>query len=365
MESLPASLQALLPQAPVETAEACVREWEELLALQSRLLAESERGLPHAPLAPSPLVQHVTALLDAEDVRWRDGAYVLERRWAAEREALVGWWRSDDAAALHQSVEDAGEMAARLTASLRDLPPSASSAERVALREALGLAELDISTLLLMSEQELGAPIKGDTASSLCEHVFRAAACREVPLARDFVATVERLSRERARAVSGDADPPATPFGATPDVSMPPDSRARAAAMCLLLSLVANATPLQRLHAMLPYVYESAIDEEPLPFRAQLDLFRSMHAAAATAKVAMVELLRSFSTTRTGSDLAGPLNMQAKIRTQDAEDALNAVLSKRPYTWAVQPPHALEFLMWCSTVDDTIRAAVSSTVQEP
>ena len=137
--ALPASLRALLAQAPAELVDACLREWDELVALQDRLVAESKAGVDYEASESGPMLQHVMASLDAEEVRWRDGAMAIERRWLSEREALLGWWRSDDAAALHQQVEAASLMAVQLADAVSALPPSRLSAERLALGRTLGI----------------------------------------------------------------------------------------------------------------------------------------------------------------------------------------------------------------------------------
>eukprot|EP00966_Prymnesium_polylepis_P114500 2645847-Prymnesium_polylepis.1 len=153
--ALPASLKFLLAQAPAETVDACRREWAELMALQERLVAESELGVSYEPAEADAELQRVVASLDAEEVRWRDAAHTIERRWLADREALIGWWRSDDAAALHKQVQAASHMADQLAEAVGKLPPSHRRDERIALAHALGVDALDPLTLLHVIQSEL------------------------------------------------------------------------------------------------------------------------------------------------------------------------------------------------------------------
>ena len=145
--------------------------------------------------------------------------------------------------------------------------------------------------------------------------------------------------------------------------------RVRAAATCLLLGLTADASPLVRLDALLPLVHcqragavpcpeasPSEPHEPPLPLRSQIQLFGSLFAAAATASAAMADLCVTWG-------LAEALETPASVALDAAavEAALQAALPKRPQTWAVRPPPAREFLLWCATADATISAAVART----
>lgn len=46
---------------------------------------------------------------------------------------------------------------------------------------------------------------------------------------------------------------------------------------------------------------------------------------------------------------------------QVVEIALNSALQRRPQTWGVRPPNALEFFMWCAISDETISGIVAMT----
>ena len=205
--AIPASLLPLLAQVPAELpgkepgdppwrpADVCRQEWEELMALQDRLIAEAELGVEYEAAESDPLLQRVVAGLDAEEVRWRDGARAIERQWLAEREAIIGWWRSDDAATLHKQVEAANRMADQLAESVSGLPPSRLSAERAMLSRALGLDALDAATMIRLCEEELGAPESPEATTAMrVENLLRACSCWGTRLAEHLVPTLERVA---------------------------------------------------------------------------------------------------------------------------------------------------------------------------
>ena len=163
------------------------------MALQDRLIAEAEAGVEYEAAESDPLLQRVVAGLDAEEVRWRDGARAIESQWLAEREALIGWWRSDDAATLHKQVEAANRMADQLAESVSSLPPSRLSAERTTLSASLGLDALDAATVTRLCEKELGAAESPEATTALrIENLLRACSCWGSALAEQLAPTLER-----------------------------------------------------------------------------------------------------------------------------------------------------------------------------
>jgi len=372
--SLPTIMLKLLAQVRSDVTDACKREWDELITLHAVLVAESQVGGEPDKSELQHTLQPVLASLKAEEVRWRDGAHAIERRCVDECELLVSWWHANDTASMRREVEAASMVADQLMEVVGKLSPSPLINERAALARAMGIDALDVSTKisqLLAKELDV---FGGSISHSLrLEDVLRACFCRGSPHMDALVTTLKRHTRAMASTNGnsnakpnnnnvGDREFCAHPSGHDIyETAMRPcsDGHCRqipAAATCLLLSLAMDATPLQRLSGLLPLVSTGTFDKAPLSLRAQKELFVSFYAACAAAAATIHELV----SLACEHSAPGFEEAQDSLVNVDAVDAsLHAALQERPHTWAMCPPHALEFMMWCATVNDTVRATIA------
>lgn len=281
--SLPSSLRQLLAQAPSDTATACIQAWDDMLALQDSLSEESERGVAHEPAESAAVIRHVTATLDAEEARWRDGAVAMERKWHVEREGLVGWWRADDSALLHEQMAAASLEADRLQRRVRLLPGTEElRSKRAALRQRMGITGVCAASIGQLCEAELTADVcvEPDAEADRRRIHGLMSALGELgghpglgrtPLvelmlvllqegAAAFAAAASVDPTERAARQDPDVDTASGLLGIqsgqdpVPDPTSPEEvaSTVRMAAACFLLSLADSAASPDRLRALLP-----------------------------------------------------------------------------------------------------------------
>ena len=179
-----------------------------------------------------------------------------------------------------------------------------------------------------------------------------------------------------------------------------------AAVVCALLTLVGGAAPVRRLDALTPWILAqsnvvlSAADTSssstpaagsgaagggggggvPLTLAQQRALFATFYVAAAAADAAarhmsraMLEIAASPPTTSPQQQQPQPQQppptqqQQQRGEREDAEaphaqpvgGALRRAMERRPQTWALAPPTARDFLVWCAACEPIIGAALA------
>jgi hypothetical protein len=353
-------------------------------------------------------LQEVLISLAEEDQRWRDGADALERRWKNELDALAVRWRAEDAAQLDEQHQQADEVFLKQTNALTQRAAPVLKGWNTLLRatrlDRIGIQRVSQLWARHSSAGDAAAPTVAQTTvlwslarvRTLFTEAVGAAALGDADAPVDGVGglcaaictALHRATREAPSPVGrGEMSQEETAWS---DGHDRPEIH-RLGVLAFLLMLVDGATALERLGPLVDAISPrfapslaggsgsdgngkgsssqvaregSAASRAPLTYAEQRHLFMELTAACFIA-TSTASLLASAQCSSKGA--APTADLVARIPAWDKPLTVGeaAAFDQRPDAWAVRPPEANDFAIWCATIEGpTIGTTLSGAKDE-